>query len=139
MVSLQVVQKARNAFSSGKTRDLNFRIKQLENLLRLYDENEAELLNAVYKDLRKPKYEAKLVEIEVLKTDVQTMIKNCREWAKPQRVRRTFCDKCFLASLKPPTVSAVNDSSPFLFQGRHFNWRETGRVDCWLSAKGNNF
>ena len=85
---LQVVQKARNAFASGKTRDINFRIKQLESLLRLYDENEAELLDAVYKDLRKPKYEAKLVEVEVLKTDVQTMIKNCREWAKPQRVRQ---------------------------------------------------
>lgn len=86
----EVVQKARNAFASGKTRDINFRIKQLESLLRLYEENEAELLDAVYKDLRKPKYEAKLVEVEVLKTDVQTMIKHCREWAKPQRVQKTL-------------------------------------------------
>lgn len=75
---------------SGKTRDVSFRIRQLENLLRLYDENEQELLTALYKDLRKPKHEAKLVEIEVLKVDVRTMIQNCKEWSKPKRVIQLF-------------------------------------------------
>lgn len=83
---LQVMQKARTAFASGKTRDVNFRIRQLESLLRMYEENEADLVNALYKDLRKPKPEAKLMEIEVLKGDVRTMIQNCKEWSKPQRV-----------------------------------------------------
>ena len=67
---------------------MDFRVRQLENLLRLYEENEVDLITALYKDLRKPKPEAKLFEIEVLKTDVRTMIDNCKEWAKPQRV---FC------------------------------------------------
>ena len=80
------MQKARAAFASGKTRDVNFRIRQLENLLRMYEENEADLITALYKDLRKPKHEAKLMEIEVLKSDVRTMIQNCKEWSKPQRV-----------------------------------------------------
>lgn len=80
------MQKARAAFASGKTRDVSFRVRQLENLLRMYEENEADLMNALYKDLRKPKPEAKLMEIEVLKSDVRTMIQNCKEWSKPQRV-----------------------------------------------------
>ncbi len=80
------MQKARAAFASGKTRDVNFRVKQLENLLRMYEENEADMITALYKDLRKPKPEAKLMEIEVLKSDVQTMIQNCKEWSKPQQV-----------------------------------------------------
>lgn len=81
---------------SGKTRDISFRIRQLENLLRMYEENEADFITALYKDLRKPKYEAKLVEIEVLKGDVRTMIENCKEWSKPQRVCILFlkCAKC---------------------------------------------
>uniref|UniRef100_A0A0P6DZQ0 Aldehyde dehydrogenase n=1 Tax=Daphnia magna TaxID=35525 RepID=A0A0P6DZQ0_9CRUS len=85
-----VMQKARAAFASGKTRDVSFRVRQLENLLRMYEENEADLMNALYKDLRKPKPEAKLMEIEVLKSDVRTMIQNCKEWSKPQRVPKTL-------------------------------------------------
>jgi len=52
----------------------------------MYEENEADMITALYKDLRKPKPEAKLMEIEVLKSDVQTMIQNCKEWSKPQQV-----------------------------------------------------
>ena len=91
------MQRARDAFATGKTRDINFRIRQLEALLRMYEENETEIVTALYKDLRKPKYEARMFEIEVLKNDVRTMIQNCREWAKPQRVSipatmcRVFC------------------------------------------------
>ena len=83
------MQRARDAFATGKTRDVSFRIRQLEALLRMYEENEAEIVTALYKDLRKPKYEARMFEIEVLKNDVRTMIQNCREWAKPQRVSIT--------------------------------------------------
>jgi len=85
-----IVQRARDAFATGKTRDVSFRIRQLEALLRMYEENEAEIVTALYKDLRKPKYEARMFEIEVLKNDVRTMIQNCREWAKPQRVPKTL-------------------------------------------------
>jgi len=84
-----VLQKARDAFASGKTRDVDFRLRQLNGLLRMYEENEAEMVTALYKDLRKPKYEAKLFEIEVLKNDVRTMIDNVKDWAKPQRVPKT--------------------------------------------------
>jgi len=85
-----VLQKARSAFATGRTRDVNFRIQQLEALLRMYHENEAEIVTALYKDLRKPKYEARMFEIEVLKNDVRTMIQNCKKWAKPERVPKTL-------------------------------------------------
>jgi len=85
-----ILQRARAAYATGKTRDVDFRIRQLQNLLRMYEENEADMVTALYKDLRKPKPEAKLLEIEVLKSDVRTMIQNCKEWAKPQRVPKTL-------------------------------------------------
>jgi len=85
----EIVQKARNAFLAGKTRNIDFRIRQLQNLLRMYEENGPQLIEALYKDLRKPKHEAILLELNVMKTDVRTMIENCREWAAPIRVPKT--------------------------------------------------
>jgi len=85
----EVVQKVRQAYLSGKTRNVEYRIRQLKNLLRLYEENETALNEALYKDLRKPKHEAKLLEVNVLKSDVKTMIENCKEWATPVKVAKT--------------------------------------------------
>ena len=43
----------RDAFRSGRTRDVEFRKEQLRNLLKLYEENEDEVVQAVGKDLHK--------------------------------------------------------------------------------------
>jgi acyl-CoA reductase-like NAD-dependent aldehyde dehydrogenase len=50
---LQVVQKAHNAFQSGRTRDIEFRRKALQQLLKMYEEHTAEMLDVLHKDLRK--------------------------------------------------------------------------------------
>jgi len=43
----------RDTFRSGRTRDVEFRKEQLRNLLKLFEENEDEVLQAVGKDLHK--------------------------------------------------------------------------------------
>jgi hypothetical protein len=50
---LQIVQKARDAFRSGCTRSVDFRERQLKQLLWMLEENTSEILEAVGKDLRK--------------------------------------------------------------------------------------
>jgi acyl-CoA reductase-like NAD-dependent aldehyde dehydrogenase len=47
------VQRARDAFESGRTRSIDFREKQLKQLLRMYEENTTEMIEALAKDLRK--------------------------------------------------------------------------------------
>lgn len=47
------VKKLRETYRTGRTKDVEFRREQLRNLLRLMDENEEEILEAVHKDLRK--------------------------------------------------------------------------------------
>lgn len=47
------VKKLRDTYRTGRTKDVEFRREQLRNLLRLMDENEEEILEAVHKDLRK--------------------------------------------------------------------------------------
>lgn len=48
----EVMNRAFNAFQSGKTRDVDFRRKQLQALLRLYEENRDEMAAALAADLR---------------------------------------------------------------------------------------
>lgn len=47
-----VMSRARQAFESGKTRDIDFRRKQLKALLRLYEENKEGMAAALAADLR---------------------------------------------------------------------------------------
>uniref|UniRef100_A0A452QYX2 Aldehyde dehydrogenase, dimeric NADP-preferring n=1 Tax=Ursus americanus TaxID=9643 RepID=A0A452QYX2_URSAM len=49
----EVVQRARAAFSSGKTRPLQFRIQQLEALRRMIKEHEKDIVGALTADLHK--------------------------------------------------------------------------------------
>ena len=53
--SAEVVRIARQAFNSGRTRPVEWRKQQLRNLLRMMEENEELLCEALFNDLRKPK------------------------------------------------------------------------------------
>ncbi|GJQ72349.1 Aldh-III [Trypoxylus dichotomus] len=52
----EIVHSARAAFETGRTKSLEFRERQLRNLLRMYEENEQEMLDALKKDLNKIRY-----------------------------------------------------------------------------------
>lgn len=82
----EVVTTARNAFQSGRTKSLDFREKQLQALLRLYEENTQEIMDALRDDLRKSKQEAIISEIDYLKNELRALLYNFRAWAKPQKV-----------------------------------------------------
>lgn len=65
---------------------VNFREKQLNALLRMYDENEVEICNALAADLRKSRQESMINEVELLRNDVRSLLLNLRDWAKPEYV-----------------------------------------------------
>jgi len=85
-----MVTGARAAFKSGRTKSISFRRQQLESLLRLYEENTEELLRALEKDLRKPRFEAYLYEIVLLIRDVKSVLKNLNRWTKPTKVSKNL-------------------------------------------------
>lgn len=49
----QVIERLRAAFQSNMTISLHFRLTQLEALLSLLEDNEAQILEALHKDLNK--------------------------------------------------------------------------------------
>lgn len=80
-----IVQRAHTAFNSGKTRNLDFREKNLRALLRMYEENEEEMCKALATDLRKSKQESMLNEVFFLQNDLNHILSNFRDWAKPEK------------------------------------------------------
>lgn len=89
MAFQDVVQRANNAFQSGKTKNVAFRRRQLESLLRCYEENRDEMASVLAADLRKPKQEAMILEIEFLVNDLKHTLNNLDEWAAAEKVNRT--------------------------------------------------
>lgn len=62
------------------------REKQLNALMRLYEEHETEMCDALAKDLRKHKQEAIINEVELLRNDLRNLLMNLKEYAKPEKV-----------------------------------------------------
>ncbi|GJQ74165.1 putative aldehyde dehydrogenase [Trypoxylus dichotomus] len=84
----EIVKKARITYNTGRTKSLEFRQSQLEHLLRMFEENENEILEVLKKDLRKADLEAYFTEVALAKNDLITQIRNLQEWAAPQKAEK---------------------------------------------------
>lgn len=95
----KVIERLRAAFRSGVTVPQHFRLTQLQALLSLLEENETQILEAMHKDLAKPKFEAVLSEIDLVVNDVCCAISNLHTWMQPIYVGTnlaTKLDDCFV-------------------------------------------
>lgn len=86
MAYQDVMDRARAAFDSGKTKNVSFRRKQLESLMRLYEENRDEMAAVLAADLRRPKQEAMILEIDFLINDLTNTLINLEQWADVEKV-----------------------------------------------------
>ncbi|XP_018553863.1 aldehyde dehydrogenase family 3 member B1 [Lates calcarifer] len=95
----QVVDRLRSAFHSGITIPEQFRRTQLTKLMSMIKDNEEQILNALHKDLAKPKFEAILSEVDIVINDLHYAIANFRSWMQPEYVSKnlaTKLDDCFI-------------------------------------------
>lgn len=88
----EIVSELRNSFDSGKTKPLSYRIKQLKNLQKLYEENQDQITDALWSDLRKNKGEGIITEVGVLINDVKCMLYNIHSWSKREYVERDLAN-----------------------------------------------
>lgn len=82
----ETIAKQRAFFATGKTKDYDFRVSQLQKLSQLIKENEQLILDAIYADLRKPAIEAFGSEILGTLSEVKYALKHLKAWMKPQKV-----------------------------------------------------
>ncbi|XP_011694882.1 PREDICTED: aldehyde dehydrogenase, dimeric NADP-preferring isoform X3 [Wasmannia auropunctata] len=91
----ELVQQSRDAFNSGKTRPLEWRIKQLKQLIRMLSETSSEITAALTADLRRCKFETSVLEVDYTVQEIKYMLMNIKEWSateKPPRSLANFFD-----------------------------------------------
>ena len=79
-----IVARQRQFFQTGATRNLQFRLDQLQRLKQGILDRQNDVLEAVRQDLGRPPYEA-YFELSAI-AEVNLALKGLKRWAKPQRV-----------------------------------------------------
>ena len=80
----EILENQKKFFESGKSRDINFIKKKLQQLKNSILKNEEDIYSALYKDLKKSKFEAYISEIGILISEIDLVIKNIDKWSKPK-------------------------------------------------------
>ncbi|KAJ8345822.1 hypothetical protein SKAU_G00300150 [Synaphobranchus kaupii] len=95
----EVIDRLQRSFRSGISLPEQFRLAQLDALLTLVRENEAQMLAALHQDLAKPKFEAVLSDIAMVINEICFAINNLHTWMQPDYVGTnlaTKMDDCFV-------------------------------------------
>ena len=82
----RILDEHKKFFITGKTKNVDFRIKQLNILKQALKTNEEAVIAAMYQDLHKSRYETFTTEIGVLYYSIELITGNLKQWSKPRRV-----------------------------------------------------
>jgi len=81
-----VVERQRDFFASGATRALPFRATMLQRLARAVSDREADILDALGRDLGRSRVAGYSTEIAPCLAEIRYARKHLRRWMKPRRV-----------------------------------------------------
>lgn len=76
----------RKGFASHKTKDLNFRLDQLNKLRKGFQKYSSQIYRSNYLDLGFGEYSNDVNTMSVVLSDIDYIIKNFKSWAKPRSV-----------------------------------------------------
>uniref|UniRef100_A0A672KXG1 Aldehyde dehydrogenase family 3 member A2 n=1 Tax=Sinocyclocheilus grahami TaxID=75366 RepID=A0A672KXG1_SINGR len=97
----QAVQQARKAFLTGRSKPLDYRIKQLQNLKRFIKEKTTDIANAMRKDLHK------LFEILGLEGEINLAVSKLAEWAAARPVNKNLLTIADDVYIQPEPLGVV--------------------------------
>ncbi|WP_138498032.1 aldehyde dehydrogenase [Nostoc sp. PA-18-2419] len=107
-----IIQNQRKFFQTGKTKDVNFRLEQLQTLKQAIVEHKQEIIQALQADLHKPEVEIYLTEINVTK-EIDYAIKHLKTWTKPKKAPVSFDFFSYSASIYPEPLGVVLIIAPW--------------------------
>lgn len=81
------INKQREYFSTGETKDINFRIEKLKKLRDVLKSEEEKVFEALKKDLMKSSFESYVTEVAMVYDEINMHIKNIKKWSKKRRVK----------------------------------------------------
>ncbi|ABB49398.1 putative aldehyde dehydrogenase [Prochlorococcus marinus str. MIT 9312] len=86
---LEDINKLKNTVLSGKTEDIKWRIKQINIVSKLLDENKKEIIKSLFIDLGKSEIEG-MSEILLVKEEISLIKKRLNSWMRPKKVDTPF-------------------------------------------------
>jgi len=113
-----ILEKQKNYFNSGATRNLDFRIEKLRTLKKCIVNNEKVILEALWADLHKSEFEAYATEIGIILDEINFAIKHLKSWSKTKKVRTpltNFLSSSYIYS-EPYGVSLIISPWNYPFQ-----------------------
>uniref|UniRef100_A0A674P1S8 Aldehyde dehydrogenase n=1 Tax=Takifugu rubripes TaxID=31033 RepID=A0A674P1S8_TAKRU len=105
----QALQRAREAFLSGRTRAVEFRLQQLHALQKMITEKETDISSALKEDLNRSQYDTPLLELISIENEIKLAIEKLSEWAAPRPVEKnllTISDEAYI-QLEPLGVVLI--------------------------------
>jgi aldehyde dehydrogenase (NAD+) len=81
------VARLRSTFNTRKTRPLEWRRNQLQQMVAMLEEHEEAFIEALRLDLGKPMVEGFITDIAFTTSEVALMLKNLKKWNAPEKVR----------------------------------------------------
>lgn len=109
----RLVKGLREAYGSGKTRTYEWRVSQLKSILKMADDREKDIVNALYSDLGKPELESVVYEVAMLKNACTLAIKKLKHWMKPEKVKTSIVSFPSSAEIVPEPFGVVLVISPW--------------------------
>jgi acyl-CoA reductase-like NAD-dependent aldehyde dehydrogenase len=99
------IQKQRQFFATGATREIDFRLEQLKCLKQAILDRQDAIVAAVKADLGRPEFEA-YFEIASI-TEINYAIKHLKSWAKPRKISTPIDQFPSSASIRPEPLGIV--------------------------------
>ncbi len=83
----KVVSSVRDVYQSGRTTPMEWRLEQLDGLVRMLNDNTAQFEQALADDLGKPGIEGFAADIRSTANEISYLRKHAAKWAKPRKVK----------------------------------------------------
>lgn len=104
---LENITLLRNNFNSGATRNIAWRLKQLQQLKKMTSENQAPIRDALKKDLNKCELEAYTGEIGYVLGEIDYSVKKLRKWMQPRSVATPMMAQPGKSYIQPEPLGTV--------------------------------
>lgn len=102
------VDRVRQTFWSGKTRDVHFRIKQLRKLYWAIEDNKNQIVEACKQDLGKGFFEAMVAEVAWVQNDIIFMTNNLEKWVQDESAKDIdFANKFMRPKIRKDPLGVV--------------------------------
>lgn len=108
-----IMARQRAFFATGKTIDVEFRLRALRRLQTAIRTHEAEIELALRADLGKSFFESYMCEVGLTLSELGYQLSHTRRWARPQRVRSDLANFCSTYRRVPEPYGVTLVMSPW--------------------------